>query len=84
MDQNPGWLSDRGKVFVALGEPDQILERNVNQTLSPTQVSSSARVQIWQYRQYDAQLVFVDDAGRWRMTRQSETEFLSLSNRRQR
>jgi GWxTD domain-containing protein len=84
MDQNPGWLSDRGKVFVALGEPDQIIERNVNQTLSPTQVSSSARIQVWQYRQYDAQLVFVDDAGRWRLTRASETEFLSLSNRRQR
>jgi GWxTD domain-containing protein len=84
MDQNPGWMSDRGKVFVALGEPDQILERNINQTLSPTQVSSSARVQIWQYRQYDAQLIFLDDAGRWRMTRQSETEFLALSNRRQR
>jgi GWxTD domain-containing protein len=83
-DRNPGWLSDRGMVFVALGEPDDVVERNVNQTLSASQVSSSARLQIWQYRQYNAQLVFYEDAGRWRLTRPSETEFLSLSARRQR
>ena len=83
-DRNPGWLSDRGMVFVALGEPDDVVERNVNQTLSASQVSSSARLQIWQYRQYNAQLVFYEDAGRWRLTRPSETDFLSLSARRQR
>jgi len=83
-DRNPGWLSDRGMVFVALGEPDDVVERNVNQTLSASQISSSARLQIWQYRQYNAQLVFYEDAGRWRLTRPSETEFLSLSARRQR
>jgi GWxTD domain-containing protein len=83
MDRNPGWLSDRGMVFVALGEPDQVFERNVNQMLSPTQTSSNARLQIWDYRQYNAQLVFYEDAGRWRLTRGSETEFFSLSGRRQ-
>jgi GWxTD domain-containing protein len=84
MDRNPGWLSDRGMVFVALGDPDQILERNVNQTLSTSQIASSARIQIWQYRQYNSQLVFYEDTGRWRLTRSSETEFLSLNARRQR
>jgi len=84
MDRNPGWLSDRGMVFVALGEPDEVFERTINQTLSTTQVSSAARLQIWQYRQYNAQLVFYEDTGRWRLTRPSETEFLSLSVRRQR
>lgn len=84
MDRNPGWLSDRGMVFVALGEPDQVFDRNVNQTLSPTQIESTARVQIWQYRQYNSQLVFYEDAGRWRLTRPSEAEFLSISARRQR
>jgi GWxTD domain-containing protein len=84
MDRNPGWLSDRGMVFVALGEPDQVFERNVNQTLSPTQTTSTARLQIWQYRQFNSQLIFYEDAGRWRLTRPSETEFLSLSARRQR
>ena len=83
MDRNPGWLSDRGMVFVALGEPDEIFDRSVNQTLSPTQGASAARLQIWQYRQYNSQLVFYEDAGRWRLTRPSETEFLSVSARRQ-
>ena len=83
MDRNPGWLSDRGMVFVTLGEPDQIIERNVNQSISPTQVTSSARLQIWQYRHYNSQLVFYEETGRWRLTRPSETEFLSISARRQ-
>lgn len=84
MDRNPGWLSDRGMVFVALGEPDQIFERNVNQQFSTTQMASTARLQIWQYRQYNSQLVFYEDTGGWRLTRPSQTEFLSLSSRRQR
>lgn len=84
MDRNPGWLSDRGMVFVALGDPDQILERNVNAQMSTTQIGSSTRLQIWQYRTYNSQLVFYEDTGRWRLTRPSETEFLSLSARRQR
>jgi GWxTD domain-containing protein len=83
-DRNPGWLSDRGRVFVGLGEPDQVFERNVNQMISPTQTSSTARLQIWQYRQYNIQLVFYEDAGRWKLTRPSETEFLSAVARRQR
>ena len=83
MDRNPGWLSDRGMVFVALGEPDQILERNVNQALTTTQMSSTTRLQIWQYRQYNSQLVFYEETGRWRLTRPSETEFFALSARRQ-
>ncbi|HEU4748777.1 MAG TPA: GWxTD domain-containing protein, partial [Gemmatimonadaceae bacterium] len=84
IDHNPGWLSDRGMVFVSLGEPDQVMERNVNQTFSPTQVSPNTRLQIWQYRQYDAQLVFYEEmGGRWRLTRPSQAEFMSLSARRQ-
>jgi GWxTD domain-containing protein len=83
MDRNPGWLSDRGMVFVALGEPDQIFERNVNQALTTTQMSSTTRLQIWQYRQYNSQLVFYEETGRWRLTRPSETEFLALNARRQ-
>jgi GWxTD domain-containing protein len=84
MDRNPGWLSDRGMVFVALGEPDQIIEQNVNQTISTTQMGNTARVQIWQYRTYNSQLVFYEETGKWRLTRPSETEFFTLSARRQR
>jgi GWxTD domain-containing protein len=83
-DRNPGWLSDRGMVFTALGEPDQIFERNVNQAITSTQISGSTRLQIWQYRNLNAQLVFYEETGRWRLTRPSETEFLSLVSRRQR
>jgi len=84
MDRNPGWLSDRGMVFVSLGDPDQIIERNVNQALTTSQMSNTTRLQFWQYRQYNAQLVFYDEAGSWRLTRPSETEFLALNTRRQR
>ncbi|MDQ3672883.1 MAG: GWxTD domain-containing protein [Gemmatimonadota bacterium] len=83
-DHNPGWLSDRGMVFVSLGEPDQVMERNVNQTFSPTQTTPNTRLQIWQFRQYDTQLVFFEEmGGRWRLTRASQSEFLSLNARKQ-
>ena len=83
-DRNPGWLSDRGMVFVSLGEPDQILERNVNAAMSTTQVGSTTRLQVWQYRKYSSQLVFYEETGRWRLTRPSEAEFLSLNARKHR
>jgi GWxTD domain-containing protein len=83
-DRNPGWLSDRGMVFVSLGEPDQILERNVNAQMSTMQVGQNTRLQIWQYRKYSSQLVFYEETGRWRLTRPSEAEFLSLNARKQR
>ena len=83
MDHSPGWLSDRGMVYVALGEPDEVAERNVNGTLTTTQMGSTTRLQIWLYRQYNTQLVFYEETGRWRLTRPSETEFLALNGRRQ-
>jgi GWxTD domain-containing protein len=83
MDRNPGWLSDRGMVFVALGEPDQVIERNINAACWTAQAAQNTRLQIWQYRRYNSQLVFCEETGRWRLTRQSESEFLSLNARRQ-
>jgi GWxTD domain-containing protein len=84
-DHNPGWLSDRGMVFVALGEPDQITERNVNQSVTTMQAgATTTRLQVWQYRQFNSQLVFYDEMGRWKLTRPSETEFLALNSRRAR
>lgn len=83
MDRNPGWLSDRGMVFVSLGEPDQVIERNINAACWTAQVASNTRLQIWQYRRYNSQLVFCEETGKWRLTRQSESEFLSLNARRQ-
>lgn len=66
-----GWLSDRGRVFVAFGSPDQVYEPNTND------LSQRGRTQIWDYQTYRLRVVFVDQSGfgRWRMTMSSETEF---------
>jgi len=83
-DQNPGWLSDRGMVYVSLGEPDQILERTVNQTFSTAQAMATTRVQIWLYQEFNSQLAFFEEGGgRWKLTRPSESTFMSLNARKQ-
>lgn len=73
----PGWLTDRGRVFVALGTPDEVYE--------PTSIdlNQRGRVQTWEYRRHGVQIVFVDQTGfgRWRMTLASESEFESLVRR---
>ena len=72
-----GWLTERGKVFITLGEPDQILEQG------EVGIGNRGRIQIWQYLQHRAQFVFVDQSGfgRWRMTPASEGEFESIAVR---
>lgn len=76
-EATPGWLSDRGRVFIALGEPDQIIEPQ------PADFSRN-RQQVWDYRAYNLQLVFFDQTGngRWRLTQASEVRFESESRRR--
>lgn len=78
-----GWLSDRGKVFVSLGEPDQIYEQNTNVPLTSTSVSQRGRVQYWEYSQYRLRFLFYDETGtgRWRLTPASEAEFQSINAR---
>lgn len=72
-----GWLTDRGRVVVALGQPDQVYE--------PTMSSVGQRGQtlIWEYRSHRLQVVFVDQTGfgRWRMTLASESEFETVVRR---
>jgi GWxTD domain-containing protein len=76
-ESSSGWLTERGKVFITLGEPDQILEQG------DVGIGTRGRVQIWQYLQHRAQFVFVDQSGfgRWRMTPTSEAEFESIAAR---
>jgi len=76
-DAGPGWLTDRGRVFITLGEPDQVYDQGQND------ISQRGRIQIWEYTQYRAQLVFVDQSGfgRYRLTMTSELEFQSLTRR---
>lgn len=72
-----GWLTDRGRVFVALGPPDQFYEPNT------TDLNQRGRAQIWEYRRQRLQVVFIDQTGfgRWRMTMGSEAEFEALVRR---
>lgn len=69
-EATPGWLSDRGKVFIALGDPDHIYEPPLNDM-------QRGRQQMWEYRARNLQLVFYDQtgAGRWRLTQASEVRF---------
>jgi len=72
-----GWLTDRGRVFVALGAPDQYYEPNT------TDMNQRGRAQVWDYRRHRLQVVFIDQTGfgRWRMTVGSEAEFEALVRR---
>lgn len=78
-----GWLSDRGKVFVSLGEPDQIYEQNTNSPLSSSTLIQRGRVQYWEYGQYRVRLLFYDESGtgRWRLTPASEADFQGINAR---
>lgn len=78
-----GWLSDRAKVYVVLGEPDQLYEQTTNGPITRTSISQRGRLQFWEYSQYRVRLVFYDDSGssRWRMTPASETEFQNINAR---
>lgn len=76
-----GWLSDRGKVFVSLGEPDQVLQS------IDAAVGRRNRTQGWRYDRLSLQLVFVDRTGmgRWELTPSSEFDFqAALRRERQR
>ena len=69
-EEVPGWLSDRGMVYVTLGEPDRIVE-------GAGEARARTRTQVWEYAQHRLRLVFVEQEGarRWRLTPASEAEF---------
>jgi GWxTD domain-containing protein len=71
-----GWQSDRGRVYLVLGEPDQIIE--------PRENFERNRQQVWEYRALNAQLVFYDQSGtgRWRLTPNSNVRFETEARRR--
>lgn len=74
----PGWLTDRGMVFITLGEPDNVFVQS-----STADISSRGRGQLWEYREHNLQLAFVDQGGfgRWRLTTASEQQFRALQRR---
>jgi GWxTD domain-containing protein len=72
-----GWLTDRGRVLVALGQPDQVFEPTMSD------MGERGRTLLWEYREHRLQVLFVDQTGfgRWRMTLSSESEFESIVRR---
>jgi GWxTD domain-containing protein len=76
-DAGAGWQSDRGTAFVALGDPDNIIDTGL---LNPNE---RVRQQIWEYRELRIQLFFIDQTGfgRWRLSAQSRGD-LDLAIRR--
>jgi GWxTD domain-containing protein len=72
-----GWLTDRGRVVVALGQPDQIYEPTMSN------IGERGRTLVWEYREHRLQVVFIDQTGfgRWRMTLPSESEFEAVVRR---
>ena len=75
----PGWMTDRGKVLLGLGEPDQIYEQGA--TADPT---NRLRSTIWEYRNIQQQLVFTEqqEFGHWRLTNSSAIAFETAWRRR--
>jgi GWxTD domain-containing protein len=69
-DAQVGWQSDRGIAFVALGDPDNIIDTGM---IDP---NARVRQQIWEYRELRIQLVFVDQTGfgRWRLNTQGRAD----------
>ena len=79
----PGWMTDRGKVLLGLGEPDQIYEQGGTNMTNAT-ASQRIRSQIWEYRNLQQQLVFNEqqEFGHWRLTNSSAIAFESAWRRR--
>lgn len=70
-----GWLTDRGMVYITLGEPEQVRESN------PIDVGQRGRALVWDYPSRRITLLFVDQTGfgRWRLSVQSQSDFQSIA-----
>lgn len=78
-DDGPvGWQSDRGIAFVALGDPDNIIDTGM------TNPNARVRQQVWEYRDLRVQIVFNDQTGfgRWRLTSQGRSDLDNAIRRR--
>ncbi|HEU4763119.1 MAG TPA: GWxTD domain-containing protein [Gemmatimonadales bacterium] len=63
-----GWLTDRGSVYISLGEPDQVYDASAY---------NQGRIIRWDYTQLQLTLYFVDETGfgRFRLTIASRADF---------
>jgi GWxTD domain-containing protein len=73
----PGWLTERGEVFIALGEPNDVLDRR------PDVQGRNRWIQWTYYSLNNLTLSFFDDTGfgRYRMDPRSRNDFMRVSNR---
>jgi GWxTD domain-containing protein len=71
-----GWLTDRGEVFITIGEPDQVVDPQAGMMVR-------GRTILWVYNEYRLQIYFTDDSGfgRFRMDPQSRAAYLQVLNR---
>jgi GWxTD domain-containing protein len=73
---DPGWLTDRGEVYVTLGEPDEVYDQS-------SDLQGQRRFIRWTYVTHRLQLDFLDDAGfgRFRLTPASRSDYLRVWSR---
>jgi len=67
----PGWLTDRGEVFITLGEPDEVIDQSSGLD------RGGMRVIRWGYTDFRLVLFFEDETGfgRFRLTPGSRAEY---------
>jgi GWxTD domain-containing protein len=73
-----GWQTDRGIAFVALGDPDNLIDTGLNDP------NARVRQQVWEYRELRLQLFFIDQTGfgRWRLSTQQRGELENAIRRK--
>jgi GWxTD domain-containing protein len=66
----PGWMTDRGEVFITMGEPDEVFD-------SSSDLQGPQRIIQWNYLGERLALDFVDDTGfgRFRLSATSRAEY---------
>ena len=71
----PGWLSDRGEVYITLGEPDEVFDLS-------SDFQGARRIIRWNYFTHRLTLDFVDETGfgRFRLTPSSRSEYQRVLN----
>jgi GWxTD domain-containing protein len=74
---DPGWLTDRGEVFITLGDPDEVLD------LSSGMDRSGLRAIRWTYNELRLTIFFQDQSGfgRFRLTPVSRAEYFRVLSR---
>jgi GWxTD domain-containing protein len=75
----PGWLTDRGEVFITIGAPDEVWD-------SSSDLEGVGRYIRWTYTSARVTLEFTDDTGHgsFRLTSLSRADFMRVVNRMRR